>query len=191
MLRATAILLILIVGSCASSSQNPPSRLDNACVMKSERPSWFRAMGKAEAKWGVPVPVQMATIWRESRFQPHAKTPRKYFLGIIPNGRISSAYGYAQAVDGTWDWYREDTGRRFASRSDFFDATDFIGWYMTKTRAQNGIPLGDSYNQYLAYHEGHAGYARGSYRAKSFLLRAAGEVKSKTATYARQLATCS
>ena len=33
----------------------------------------------------------------------------------------------------------------------------------------NGVPLHDAYNQYLAYHEGKAGYARGSYRGKSWL----------------------
>ena len=33
----------------------------------------------------------------------------------------------------------------------------------------NGVPLHDAYNQYLAYHEGKAGYARGSYRKKAWL----------------------
>lgn len=191
MIRAASLLLVLVVGSCASSSLSPPRDLSNACSMKDARPSWFVAMEKTRAKWGVPVHVQMATIWRESRFQPRAKTPRTYFLGIIPTGRVSSAYGYAQAIDGTWDDYRDATGRRFASRDDFFDATDFMGWYMTASRRILGIPLTDAYNQYLAYHEGQAGYRRGSYRSKSWLLRAAGEVKAKAATYQRQLSTCS
>ena len=42
----------------------------------------------------------------------------------------SSAYGYAQALEGTWDDYRKDTGRRGADRDDFADSSDFIGWYM-------------------------------------------------------------
>ena len=147
-------------------------------------------MEATRAKWGVPVPVQMATIWRESKFQPRARTPRTWFL-FIPTGRRSSAYGYAQAIDGTWDWYKSETGRRFASRSDFADASDFIGWYMDRSRRQNGIALGDAYNQYLAYHEGHGGYSRGSYRSKNFLLRAASEVQSQAARYNRQLSTCS
>ena len=33
----------------------------------------------------------------------------------------------------------------------------------------NGVALHDAYNQYLAYHEGKAGFARGSYRGKAWL----------------------
>lgn len=188
--RAVVIVLILMVGACAGSS-GPPRGLDNACSIVGERPSWLRSMKRTEARWGVPVEVQMATIWRESRFVSNARTPRRYFLGVIPRGRMSSAYGFAQAIDGTWDWYRDATGKRFARRSNFSDASDFIGWYMNQSRAKNGIRLDDAYNQYLAYHEGHSGYSRGSYRSKGFLLRAASEVREKARVYGRQLASCS
>jgi len=73
---------------------------------------------------------------------------------------------------------------------DFDDAADFIGWYMNQTKKKNGIPLTDAYNQYLAYHDGHAGYARGSYKSKRFLLRAANEVKDMSQRYESQLASC-
>ena len=33
----------------------------------------------------------------------------RYFLGIIPLGRESSAFGYAQALDGTWTDYKKAT----------------------------------------------------------------------------------
>lgn len=190
MIRIVAVTLLLLLGACVSALA-PPRNINNACSMKAERPDWFRALSRSEAKWGVPIHVQLATIWRESRFVGDARTPRKYFLGFIPAGRISSAYGYSQALDGTWDWYRDDTGRRFADRDDFDDATDFIGWYMNETLKRNGIPLNDAYRQYLAYHEGHTGYARGSYNSKSFLLRAANEVRNKAANYQAQLRTCS
>ena len=62
---------------------------------------------------------------------------------------------------------------------------------MNQTLARNGIPLDDAYRQYLAYHEGHTGYSRGSYNRKGFLLRAANEVRSMAATYDAQLMTCS
>ena len=189
MFRAFALLLLFAVGSC-SSGFGPPKNLNNACSIVEERPSWLRAMSRTETKWGVPVHIQMATIWRESKFVRNAKTPRKYILGFIPNGRRSSAYGYAQAIDGTWDWYQDSTGRFFARRSDFDDASDFIGWYMNESRRRNGIPLTDAYRQYLAYHEGHGGYNRGSYRSKQFLLRAAREVQNQAALYQRQLDFC-
>ena len=38
---------------------------------------------------------------------------------------------------------------------------------MAKSFTQNGIGMNDAYNHYLAYHEGHAGHRRGSFRAKS------------------------
>jgi hypothetical protein len=48
----------------------------------------------------------------------------------------------------------------------------------------------DARNQYLAYHEGHAGYRRGSYNAKPWLLRVADGVADRAATYEMQLISC-
>ena len=45
----------------------------------------------------------------ESNFRPTARTQRKYVFGLIPSGRISSAYGYSQALDGTWKEYKKST----------------------------------------------------------------------------------
>ena len=116
----------------------------------------------------VPVAVQMATIYQESKFIGNARTPRQYALGVIPMGRQSSAYGYSQALDGTWEEYVDEVGGWGKSRDDIDDATDFMGWYMHQTTVRLGIPKTDARNQYLAYHEGRAGYARGSYKAKSW-----------------------
>ena len=54
----------------------------------------------------------------------------------------------------------------------------------------NGMPLHDAYNQYLAYHEGKAGYARGSYRAKAWLPSVARDVEAWAVRYDTQLRTC-
>ena len=56
---------------------------------------------------GVSPGMQLAFIKTESNFRPTARTQRKYFLGLIPSGRISSAYGYSQALDGTWKEYKK------------------------------------------------------------------------------------
>ena len=102
---------------------------------------------------------------RESRFDADARTPRRYvFFGLVPWGRQSSAYGYAQVLDGTWDWYRSETGTWFARRDNFGHAVDFMGWYMNKTTQKAGVSKSDAYNQYLAYHQGHQGYLEGRYR---------------------------
>ncbi|MEO0761502.1 MAG: NAD kinase, partial [Pseudomonadota bacterium] len=83
----------------------------------------------------------------------------------------------SQALDGTWEEYQAATGSRFARRDRIRDATDFMGWYMAETQNRLGISVRDARNQYLAYHEGRTGYARGSYRGKPWLVRVAGEVE--------------
>ncbi len=184
------MVFLVLVAACGSSSYAPPRNLDDACSIVSQRPAYLRAMQASERRWGVPVPVMMATIYQESRFVGNARTPRRYVLGFIPAGRQSSAYGYSQALDGTWDDYRRATGNRRARRDDIADAADFMGWYMNGSSKRLGIALDDARNQYLAYHEGRAGYARGSHRAKGWLLRVSQEVSRRAEMYARQLRGC-
>ncbi len=124
-LRLAAMLLLV---SCGGGNNVAPRNLDDACSILDQRPSFRSAMLRAENRWGVPIHVQMATIYQESKFIGNAKTPHKYALGIIPMGRQSSARGFSQAIDGTWDDYREATGNRSARRNQIDDATDFMGW---------------------------------------------------------------
>ncbi|WP_166418074.1 transglycosylase SLT domain-containing protein [Cochlodiniinecator piscidefendens] len=187
-LRTTVLLVLL--AACGGGGGSAPRNLDNACSIVSQKPQYLRAMQRTERRWGVPVHVQMATIYHESRFVSDARTPVRYALGVIPMGRQSSAYGFSQALDATWDEYRQETGRRGARRNDIDDASDFIGWYMSKTRDVLGISLTDARNQYLAYHEGRGGYSRGSYRSKTWLLRVANNVRERAAMYRRQLQSC-
>lgn len=185
-----ALGVVFVLVSCSSGYKTAPANLDNACSIIAERPEYMRAFRKAERKWGVPVHVQMATIYQESKFISNARTPHKYVLGVLPMGRQSTAYGYGQALDGTWDEYRRVTGNKGAKRDKIKDATDFMGWYFNRSLKKNGIALDDARNQYLAYHEGHTGYARGSYNKKSWLVRVASEVDSRATVYGLQLADC-
>lgn len=186
-----AIMLVLALASCSGGgTSKAPRELDDACSILQQRPGYLSAFRATERKWGVPVHVQMATIYQESKFVPNARTPFRYAAGVIPMGRQSSAYGYSQALDGTWKEYQRDQ-RSFSSKRDRIrDASDFMGWYMNTTRERNGVSLGDARNQYLAYHEGHTGFARGSYNKKSWLLRVSGEVGARSDIYRQQLATC-
>jgi hypothetical protein len=181
--------ILLLVASCGGGTA-PPRDLDNACAIVAEKPRWYRDMRRTERKWGVPVHVQMATFYQESKFVHDARTPYRWALGIIPMGRMSTAYGYSQAIDSTWDWYKDATGNRRANRTDFGDSSDFMGWYMTESNRRLGISKWDARNQYLAYHDGHSGYARGSYKSKAWLLRVSDRVADRAAMYQRQLAVC-
>jgi hypothetical protein len=132
----------------------------------------------------------MAIIHQESRFQAKAKPPRTTCLWIFPGPRPSTAYGYSQALDQTWDKYKQSAGNWGADRDDFADSVDFVGWYCNVSHAKCGIAKNDAYNLYLAYHEGHGGFCRKTYRKKAWLRSVAGKVASSARIYAKQLASC-
>lgn len=185
-----AAILLLLVAACGSSNYSAPKNLDNACSIVDQRPHYLSAMKRTERRWGVPVAVQMATIYQESKFVGNARTPVQYTLGVIPMGRQSSAYGYSQALDGTWEDYRKEHGGWGARRDNIDDATDFMGWYFKKTEEDLGISMADAKNQYLAYHEGRTGYRRGSHNTKGWLLRISDEVATRAVLYDMQLRSC-
>jgi hypothetical protein len=188
LLRASILLLLL--ASCGGGRFSAPRELDNACAIVRERPQYYRAMKTAERKWGIPINVQMATIHQESKFIGNARTPHRFALGIIPMGRQSSAYGYSQALDGTWEEY-EDAQRRGGARRDrITDATDFMGWYMDESSEKLGISKWDAQSQYLAYHEGRTGFAKQSFLGKPWLMDVAAKVGARSEMYRAQLASC-
>lgn len=185
------LLALFLLAACGNPfAATPPENLNDACDIVRERPRYLRAMKAAERRYGVPVPAQMAVIYQESKFVRNARPPKRYLLWVIPWGRQSSAYGYAQALDGTWEDYKQETGRWFPRRTNIRHSADFIGWYFTKTKQRNGISLYDTRNQYLNYHEGHAGYRRGSYKSKTWLVRVANDVDRRAIMYERQLVAC-
>ena len=183
--------IILLVASCGGGGGGtPPRNIENACALVRERPAYLQAMRATERRWGVPIHVQMAAIHQESKFVGNARTPHQYALGIIPMGRQSSAFGYSQALDGTWEEYLKETGRGRARRDNIRDATDFMGWYMHNSTRRLGIPPGDAQSHYLAYHEGRTGFARASYRQKPWLMTVAANVGARSEVYRQQLASC-
>lgn len=185
-----ALTLLLLLAACGSGYDSAPRNLNDACSILRQRPTYERAFKATQRKWGVPINVQMAFIYQESKFKSDARTPFKYVLGVLPMGRQSSAYGYSQALDATWKQYQKETRSRSAKRNNIRDASDFIGWYMTETRNRNGISLNNARHQYLAYHEGHTGYSRGTWRSKSWLVRVSQEVENRSQMYRAQLRNC-
>ena len=190
-LRASVLLLLLAACGGGSRQFAAPRNLDDACAIIRERPHYLKAMQATERKWGVPVYVQMAVIHQESKFIGNAQTPHRYALGIIPMGRQSTAYGYSQALNGTWEEYQDSEGGRRAKRDNIRDATDFMGWYFTESNRGLGIPLEDAEAQYLAYHEGRTGYASQSYLGKPWLVEVAAKVGARSEMYREQLSYCS
>ena len=189
-MRSCPACLFVVVALLAGCSTDPPRNITNSCDIFADKGGWYRDANRAYEKWGVPIHLQLAIIYQESRFVDDAKPPRDHILWIIPWGRVSSAYGYAQAQDSTWDWYIEKTGNRGADRDDFEDAVDFIAWYGSMSHQMLGISKWDAYNQYLAYHEGQGGYKRKTYRSKPWLVKVADKVDARARSYRTQLARC-
>lgn len=181
------MILSVALGGCATS---PPSNITDGCAIFDEKDDWYESAYASYKQWGVPVHVQLAIIYQESRFQHDAKPPRDTLLWVIPWFRKSSAYGYAQVLDETWDLYKSSTGNGWADRDDFEDVVDFIGWYGNLSYQKLGISKWDAYNQYLAYHEGHGGYKAKTYKRKPWLIGVARKVEARAKSYRAQLARC-
>ena len=183
--------LILVAGlSLTACATTPPSNPENLCDIFYEKNGWYEQAKRTESRWGTPIHVKMAIMRHESAFRHDAKPPRYYFLGFIPWGYISSAEGYPQALDGTWKRYLDESGRWGASRGDFDDSLDFIGWYLNKNKSQIGLSPGDTYSHYLAYHEGQNGFKRGTWKAKPSVQRYAQRVAATATRYQSQLNEC-
>ena len=171
-------------------SPSPPQNPDDLCSIFAEKRSWYRSARSSYETWGVPEAVQLAVIHQESGFRAHARPPRRKFLWILPGRRWSSAYGYTQAIDATWQEFRDKSGRSDADRHRFADAAHFVGWYGGEIHRLTGIAKDDAYRLYLAYHEGPAGYSRGSHQAKPWLLATARRVAERARIYQRQYDGC-
>lgn len=188
--RIVPIALLLALSACAS----PPKHINNVCAVFDQKDGWFDNWhgdaARAERKYGIPVPVLMATLRKESGFKSNARPPRKWYLGFIPGKRPSSAYGYSQALDGTWAQYQRETGRFAARRANFSDAVDFVGWYHAKTADNYGVARNDAYHLYLAYYSGWTGFKRGGWRNDAGLQRYARETDQMARKYAAQLQQC-
>ena len=149
---------------------------------------WYKHTKITEEKWGTPIYIQLAIIKMESDFDWLAKPARQKIFKIIPFKRPSSSFGYSQAVKGTWEQYKNETGNKLARRTRFKDSVDFIGWYTNKTESILKISKKDAFRQYLAYHEGWGDYK--NYKNNQKVIGMAKKVKNQSDKYKSQLQKC-
>ena len=178
------ILLTILISACSSIPQNT----SNSCSIFNERYMWYKHTKKTEEKWGTPIYIQLAIIKMESDFDWLAKPARQKIFKIIPFKRPSSSLGYSQAVKGTWEQYKNETGNKLARRTRFKDSVDFIGWYTNKTESILKISKKDAFRQYLAYHEGWSDYK--NYKNNQKVIGIAKKVKNQSDKYKSQLQKC-
>ena len=178
------ITIFLIVSGCSSI----PSNTSNSCSIFSEKYFWYKYAKLSEQKWGTPIYIQLAIIKIESNFDSLAKPPRQKLFKIIPYKRPSSSFGYSQAVKGTWEQYKNETGNSLAVRTRFKDSVDFIGWYTNKTESILKISKKDAFKQYIAYHEGWGNFK--NYKKDSKVIDLAKKVEKQSNIYRDQLQKC-
>ena len=179
------ILFLFLISACSSI----PNNTSDGCKIFDERYLWYKHSKKVEQKWGTPIHIQLAIIKMESDFDWLAKPPRKKLFKIIPFKRPSSSFGYSQAVKGTWEQYKNETGNKFATRARFKDSVDFIGWYTNKTNSILKISLQDAFRQYVAYHEGWGNFKY--YKKNKKVINLAKKVEKQSNIYKDQLFRCS
>ena len=176
--------IFLFLLSCSSIPKNTSS----SCSIFSERYFWYKHAKKTEEKWGTPIYIQLAIIKMESDFDWLAKPQRKKIFKVIPYKRPSSSFGYSQAVKGTWEQYKRETGNKLATRIRFKDSVDFIGWYTNKSESILKISKKNAFKQYLAYHEGWGNYK--NYKTNQKVISLAKKVKIQSDKYRLQLKKC-
>ena len=183
--KSLLITFILFVSACSSV----PKNTSNSCKIFDEKYLWYKHSKKVEEKWGTPIYIQLAIIKTESDFDWLAKPPRQKLFKVIPFKRPSSSFGYSQAVKGTWDQYKNETGNKLATRARFKDSVDFIGWYTNKTNSILKISLQDAFKQYIAYHEGWGNYKH--YKKNEKVISLAKKVEKQSKIYKKQFSKCS
>ena len=179
------IAIFLLVSACSSI----PSNTSDSCQIFNEKYLWYKHSKKVQKKWGTPIHIQLAIIKMESDFDWLAKPPRQKLFKVIPFKRPSSSFGYSQAIKGTWEQYKNETGNKFATRARFKDSVDFIGWYTNKTNSILNIPLNDVFRQYIAYHEGWGNYK--NYKNNKKVIGLAKKVEKQSKLYKKQFLKCS
>ena len=178
------LILLFFLGACSSI----PKNTKNSCAIFEDRYLWYKHTKNAEKKWGVPIHIQLAFVKKESAFNWLAKPPRYKLFKIIPYKRKSSSLGYSQAVKGTWEQYKKETGNKLATRVRFKDSVDFIGWYVNKSHKLLKIPKDDAYRQYLAYYKGWGDYKNYSKDKKAIVYAKSTRIIAKE--YRKQLTMC-
>ena len=182
--KLAIIATVMLVSACATS---PPEQTDNVCDIfresldgtlmprnpapAGEYPFQYRWPMHQESRF-VATPSHLA---RNCGF--HSRPSPLRFLWLFA--------GQKQHLE----WYQRSTGNYGADRDDFGDAIDFIGWYNNVSNEQLGIDKQDAFRLYLAYHEGHGGYRKQSYRSKEWLVDVARKVDRQANRYNSQLQT--
>ena len=197
-LKPFRIFLFIIIATAFSlltshQAQLTSSQKKNICTIFKKYPNWYKYAKISEKKWGTPIYIQMAIINQESNFIATAKSANKKVFDLsIPFTHQSSAYGYAQALNASWDSYKKSTKNPYAKRDNMQYATDFVAWFIYRARKYLHLSNSNFHidNLYLAYHEGINGYRKKYYLQRRGLISVSKKVAKLANIYKKQLQLC-
>tara|TARA_Y100000590_G_scaffold171569_1_gene196218 strand:- start:1556 stop:2167 length:612 start_codon:yes stop_codon:yes gene_type:complete len=180
------LIVFLFLVSCNTFPKHP----QNACKIFGQNYLWYKSVKKSSETYGAPIHIILAIVNKESGFKRFAKPPRKKLFKLPIGKRESSSFGYSQAINASWEKFKDETNKPLALRTRFVDSVLFIGWFMKKTNEINKIPLGDAYRQYLNYYLGQTAYANKAYKTNKKAIILAKSVEKKSKVYKSQLKEC-
>ncbi|QIW10091.1 transglycosylase SLT domain-containing protein [Francisella sp. LA112445] len=176
----TLILFVLNPTNIFAKTDYPSNT--NICQILKYHPSWKKSLIKANNKYNISPAFTLAIIHQESKFHANVKNSH------------SSAFGYAQALNGTWKVFQRDVEPN-AKRNNFNDSVEFVDWYMARLAHKLDIKASDSFDLYLAYMLGEGGYRNymdNPHKSSSMLHREAiaAKVRLKSQVYNLELEDC-
>lgn len=188
------VTMLLVCGLLTSCATTPPRNINNICDVLKQKSGfltdWRSSAVHASKKYNVPLPLILATIYKESSFNSTAKSERTKLGGFIPWKRKSTAYGYSQALNNTWLDYVKETKYFYADRSNFAHSTDFIGWYYQKSIKRHKLAPNDYKNLYLSYYLGYSKSPKSYKNVAPNVLRSVQKLVDTTLAYEKQLKNC-
>ena len=133
--------------------------LSNICDYYYQYPNRYRSQKTLAAQGMLPLTDVHAILLSESSLEAFS-APRGSFF----QKPKSTAYGYAQVVDGTWQDFTEGHPENWLFRVNFYDSVAFIQWY----RMAHGHLLRSTrlYDYYLLYHDGPKHYIARSFKSQ-------------------------
>ena len=179
-------IIFFFLVSCSSVPKYP----QNACKIFGEKYFYLKYTRAASKKWGVPISSILAVINKESGFRRFAKPKRTKLFKIIPYRRPSSSLGFSQAVNKTWNLYKEENKKSTALRISYKSSSDFVAWYFWKTNKINKVSLNNTRDLYLNYYLGWTAYKNKAYRTDKKAIIFAKSVEKQAKIYKNQLQEC-
>ena len=181
--------MLFSLDAAAQAGAQPWRGDENICAILAQDKSWPADTLRASRRWQVQPWLPLAVIYHESRFEAQARPPMKHINGIWQ--RPSSAYGFAQAIDSTWNEYNAKVSSKvILMRDEYQDAVDFASYYLRHIMDSLDVSPTRVDLLYLAYHEGISGYTNKSYSSKKWLIKTSGRVAATAALFHRQWLSC-